>query len=78
MAVRKDGGLLVPIPNPNMDNMPFAFSTSEEDVRAFAQKRGVVSAMDSFTMDEIIEMRQNDQLEKNKDMMGGWMLGPKR
>jgi hypothetical protein len=61
-----------------MDNMPFAFSTSEEDVRAFAQKRGVVSAMDSFTMDEIIEMRQNDQLEKNKDMMGGWMLGPKR
>lgn len=68
LAVKRQGGLLVPIPNPKMGNMPFAFSTSEADVAAFAEGKGVKISLDSLTMEDIIEMRGSaDQSVISKD-----------
>lgn len=68
LAVKRQGGLLVPIPNPKMGNMPFAFSTSEADVAAFAEGKGVKMSLDSLTMEDIIEMRSSaDQSVISKD-----------
>lgn len=82
LAVKRQGGLLVPIPNPKMGNMPFAFSTSEADVAAFAEGKGVKISLDSLTMEDIIEMRSSaDQSVISKDTPmsffsgGGFMSG---
>ena len=82
LAVKRQGGLLVPIPNPKMNNMPFAFSTSEADVAAFAEGKGVKMSLDSLTMEDIIEMRSSaDQSVISKDTPmsffsgGGFMSG---
>ena len=82
LAVKRQGGLLVPIPNPKMNNMPFAFSTSEADVAAFAEGKGISVSLDNLTMEDIIEMRGSaDQSVISKDTPrsffsgGGFMSG---
>jgi hypothetical protein len=76
LAVKRQGGLLVPIPNPKMGNMPFAFSTSEADVAAFAEGKGVKISLDSLTMEDIIEMRGSaDQSVISKDTPQGFFTG---
>lgn len=75
MAVQKSGGLLVPIPNPAANGMPFAFSTAESDVSNYAKSIGSSINLDQMTMDDVLDLR-NDQLEKNQRSMGGWMANP--
>jgi hypothetical protein len=57
MAVRKDGMSLVPIINEEMGGMPYAFSTSEEDVLAYARSKAITSVMGDMTIEQIQELR---------------------
>ena len=75
MAVQKSGGLLVPIPNPAANGMPFAFSTAEPDVSNYAKSIGSSIDLDQMTMDDVLDLR-NDQFKKNQRGMGSWMANP--